>query len=239
MGLEWAEVLRLQPAEPAAVRRPTNTNGNRFLPQESSPTILACLPLPGLSADDFFLSTAYEYRYCEYAHYVNREGPVVAKTQASAARYALRADLGSLIDTAAGFTQLYERWIRLRLGNGQGGLTPARLRILFLLHEGGPQKMTEIARKAHLAPRSLTALIDGLEKECLAERRAHQTDRRAIVVTLTAAGLQAVEERSGPYWDAKNFLFGALSAEERQVMVEIYNRWTSMIATDLKQLGDD
>src|SRR5215207_4760186 len=98
---------------------------NQFLPQESSPRFLRASPLPGLSADDFFLSTAYEYRYCEHAHYVNREGRIVAKMHAPAATTAPVSDLGSLIETAAGFTQLYERWIRLRLGNGQDGVTPA------------------------------------------------------------------------------------------------------------------
>lgn len=144
----------------------------------------------------------------------------------------------ALIDKAHGFTQMYERWLARRLGGGDG-VTLARLKVLFILHDLGPQKISVLARDAKVAPRTLTTLVDALEREGLARRIPHTVDRRATIIEMTPAGMKAVESKSGPYWAAKNFLFVGLTAEERNTMSRIYDRWSKMVEEDLVRMGEE
>jgi DNA-binding MarR family transcriptional regulator len=147
-------------------------------------------------------------------------------------------DFEALIDKAHGFTQMYERWLTRRLGGGDGVTLP-RLKVLFILHDLGPQKMSVLARDAKVAPRTLTTLVDALEREGLARRIPHSVDRRATIIEMTPAGMKAVESKSGPYWAAKNFLFVGLTAEERNTMSRIYDRWSRMVEEDLTRMGEE
>lgn len=144
--------------------------------------------------------------------------------------------LDVLVDRAHGFAQIYERWIAKRLGDG---VTLARLRVLFILHDNGPQQMSALARAAKVAARTLTTFVDALEREGLARRVPHDTDRRATMVEITPAGIRAVESKSAPYWAAKNFLYGELKLDEAQLMIRIYDRWFVMVAEDLQRMGVD
>lgn len=144
----------------------------------------------------------------------------------------------ALIDAVEGFAPIYERWVRRRLGDGQMGLTLPRLRLLIRMEQGGPQKMSELARQAKVTPRMLTTLVDGLEREGLARRRPHESDRRATIVEITPAGATVVKEKAAPYWAAKTFLFGSLDQEERRLMQNIYENLSKRLSADLKAMGD-
>ncbi|MCE7032708.1 MarR family transcriptional regulator [Lysobacter sp. GX 14042] len=52
----------------------------------------------------------------------------------------------------------------------------------------GATGITELARAAELNPGAMTRLIDRLEARRLVERSADPSDRRAVQVTMTAAG---------------------------------------------------
>jgi DNA-binding MarR family transcriptional regulator len=63
-------------------------------------------------------------------------------------------------------------------------------------HLAGPESRTarDLAEHLGVAQSSVTAVIDRLERAGLAERHAHPTDRRALIVALTDAGRAAVED---------------------------------------------
>ncbi len=57
-------------------------------------------------------------------------------------------------------------------------LSGARLRVLFAVKEAGSMRMGDLATQLGVAPRTVTDLVDGLEKEGLLTRRPDPTDRR-------------------------------------------------------------
>ncbi|MCW5717668.1 MAG: MarR family transcriptional regulator [Bauldia sp.] len=146
--------------------------------------------------------------------------------------------LAALIDRAQSVKQLSDRWLQRRLGEGAGGVTPARLNVMMLLHEEGPQKMGDLARRSRMVPRSMTTIIDCLEREGLAQRRPHPTDRRATMIELTKAGREAVEGNAGPYQTATSLLFDALLPGEPEMLLSVYDRWFSIISEDLRRMGE-
>src|SRR5213594_3649706 len=57
----------------------------------------------------------------------------------------------------------------------------------MLLHKG-PQPVNEIGRRIELTNGAITTAVDRLESRGLVRREAHENDRRARIVRLTAAG---------------------------------------------------
>ncbi|MBO1902617.1 MarR family transcriptional regulator [Leucobacter weissii] len=66
-------------------------------------------------------------------------------------------------------------------------LTETRLHALWVLHHGGAATQQALSHALGITPRSVSALVDALVGTGYAERRAHPTDRRAVLVTLTPA----------------------------------------------------
>lgn len=77
------------------------------------------------------------------------------------------------------------------------------------------QRMTTLARAAHLSGPRATQLMSRLEKRGLVERRTGDADGRAIVATLTADGLALLEEASPAFTkDVQARVFNRLTAEQ-------------------------
>jgi len=71
-----------------------------------------------------------------------------------------------------------------RLGGGRG-------KILFQLRDG-PATLSELAQANGVDAPYATLIVDKLEEHGLVERRPHPDDRRRKLVTLTAAGHEAI-----------------------------------------------
>jgi DNA-binding MarR family transcriptional regulator len=71
------------------------------------------------------------------------------------------------------------------------GLSLSRAKILGALERSGPSNQSTLAVAFDLAPRTITELVDVLERDGLVERRTDPADRRARQVHLTAAGHEA------------------------------------------------
>ncbi|WP_225850503.1 MarR family transcriptional regulator [Streptomyces sp. HPF1205] len=69
------------------------------------------------------------------------------------------------------------------------GLSVSRLRLLrALATTTEPLRMRDLGEALGIAPRTVTSLVDALEREGLVERVRHPTDRRAFLLTLTPVG---------------------------------------------------
>src|ERR1700704_5806952 len=75
------------------------------------------------------------------------------------------------------------------------GLTESRLQILTYLYFAPDRQMTlgQLAEAQSLVPRTVTGLVDKLERDGLVRRVPDPTDRRAVRAQLTRAGNARVE----------------------------------------------
>ncbi len=78
------------------------------------------------------------------------------------------------------------------------GLTESRLQILTYLYFSPDHQMPlgELAEAQNLVPRTVTGLIDNLERDGLVRRVPDPSDRRSVRAQLTRAGLARVETMS-------------------------------------------
>ena len=101
------------------------------------------------------------------------------------------------------------------------GLSMARTKILRRLHEHGPTRQNVLAVDFGLSPHSITDVVDGLERQGLAERRPDPTDRRAKLVAITAAGETGLELANATRERLLKQLFGALSEEDQATFLRL------------------
>lgn len=114
--------------------------------------------------------------------------------------------------------QLFELAVRLgdamERGLAERGLTRARAELLWRLQRRGPSTQRALSEDLRCTPRNVTGLVDALETAGLVERRAHPTDRRATLVTLTDAGAQLAAPMDAGYQAMGRELFDDFSEDE-------------------------
>lgn len=77
------------------------------------------------------------------------------------------------------------------------GLTLGQWRVLRLLADGGGHAMSEVAHYAMLPASTLTKAVDQLVSANLVYRQADPSDRRRILIHLTARGRRLQQRLSG------------------------------------------
>jgi DNA-binding MarR family transcriptional regulator len=132
-------------------------------------------------------------------------------------------DPGQLAD------QLYRLTRRLRGAQAQRlaplGLTPAQERALRLITRSEePPRMTELADRLGIVPRSLTTVIDALEEAGLVSREIDARNRRAILLRLTDRGAAVRDELREARRRAAEDLFAPLSETDREVLAGLLAR---------------
>src|ERR1700712_3990267 len=63
---------------------------------------------------------------------------------------------------------------------------------LSQLGNAGPMTARELSRRIGLTPSTVTSVLDRLQVAGLADRAAHPTDRRQIVISLTSKGKKSL-----------------------------------------------
>lgn len=115
----------------------------------------------------------------------------------------------------------------------ESGLTQARIHLLWVLGAAGPSQQRELAAALDVTPRNVTGLVDGLVASGHVTREPHPTDRRATLVTPTAAGRAVIEENQAGYADLAQQLFGDLDAARladfSAVLDETITRFTRLM----------
>jgi DNA-binding MarR family transcriptional regulator len=84
---------------------------------------------------------------------------------------------------------------RLRQTKARGELTLPETSALARLDRGGPTTSSALAKVEQISPQSMGATLGGLEDRGLLERRPDPADGRRVVLSLTAAGMQALQNR--------------------------------------------
>lgn len=77
---------------------------------------------------------------------------------------------------------------RVRVGDVESGIGPARLSILSVLVFGGERTVTELAAAEQVRVPTMSALVRGLEADGLVRRTPDREDRRAVRLRATEKG---------------------------------------------------
>ncbi|MET0423111.1 MAG: MarR family transcriptional regulator [Actinoplanes sp.] len=117
---------------------------------------------------------------------------------------------------AAGFERFYEVLRRLT-PREELSLTAAST--LRRLERSGPHRLCELYAPEGVTQPAMTQLITRLEKEGLAARGSDPADGRAVVVTITDAGRDAVARRREGRAQALSVLLQGLSPAEHAAIV--------------------
>jgi DNA-binding MarR family transcriptional regulator len=102
-----------------------------------------------------------------------------------------------------------------RLGAGRG-------KILFQLRHGA-MTLSELAEANAMDAPYVTLIVDKLESHGLVERRPHPDDRRRKLVTLTAAGRDAIAT-ADTILLRPPLAMGALGSEDLRQLIELVDR---------------
>jgi DNA-binding MarR family transcriptional regulator len=91
---------------------------------------------------------------------------------------------------------------RLRQRKADGELTMPESTCLSRLDREGPATSSALAKQAQISPQSMGATLAALEERGLVERRPDPADGRKVVMSLTAAGRRALDQRRATGTDA-------------------------------------
>jgi DNA-binding MarR family transcriptional regulator len=80
------------------------------------------------------------------------------------------------------------------LGSAAEETTIAQYRTLVVLASRGPQRMVDLAGALDVAPSTAGRMCDRLVRKRLIRRHRPRADRRAVLVSITAAGRQVVDQ---------------------------------------------
>lgn len=124
-----------------------------------------------------------------------------------------------LVQLLPAVDRAFGRWAK-SLIESEGG-TPARMRLLGVLHCKGPQIMAGLGTDLGVTPRQVTNLVDALEGEGLVRRAAHPTDRRATVIEVTAQGGKAACQFWQPFHDKLAGLYRELPKKDQRELARL------------------
>ncbi len=110
-------------------------------------------------------------------------------------------------------------------------LSPSRTHLLWELGQRGPVTQRVLAESLRVTPRAITGLVDILAASGLVTRESHPTDRRATLVTLTAAGRRLTNKLKRDHRALARALFDQMSTREFQH----FERGLATVITQLRE----
>ncbi|WP_449282259.1 MarR family winged helix-turn-helix transcriptional regulator [Leucobacter sp.] len=121
-------------------------------------------------------------------------------------------------------------------------LTESRVHALWVLQHAGPSTQQTLARALGVTPRSVSALVDGLESSGYLERRPHPGDRRAVLVTLTPPAERLMERMQDEHRELAADLLGAVDEADRDAFARgvdaVFWRLTALVRDESVHYGD-
>ena len=109
---------------------------------------------------------------------------------------------------------------RLRQTSVVGEISLSQASVLSLLEREGPASPGILATRERISPQSMGTILFSLEELGLISRTPDPTDRRSLVISLTEAGLQAVQgARRQREERLARVLADHFTAEEQQVLI--------------------
>jgi DNA-binding MarR family transcriptional regulator len=104
------------------------------------------------------------------------------------------------------------------LGAAAEETTIAQYRALVVLASRGPLRLVDLASALDVAPSTAGRMCDRLVRKGLARRHRARGDRRAVLISLTAAGRRVVDEATGRRRALIEEILARLPAPEQQAV---------------------
>jgi DNA-binding MarR family transcriptional regulator len=114
------------------------------------------------------------------------------------------------------------------------GLTTARVHLLWVLQHAGPSTQQTLARLCEVSPRNITGLVDALETSGHVRRAPHPSDRRAVLVELTASATETMAQMEKEHAELNATLLESVAPADRDAVergiTAIANRLESLVS---------
>ncbi|MCW2741071.1 MAG: Bacterial regulatory protein MarR [Blastococcus sp.] len=105
-------------------------------------------------------------------------------------------------------------------------LSPHQARALLVVCEGDGVRLTDLAERLRIAPRSATEVADGLQERGLIERSRDPGDRRAVLLRPTDEGRRIHREIAAARRADSAELYARLSEADRATLARILRSLT-------------
>jgi DNA-binding MarR family transcriptional regulator len=134
-------------------------------------------------------------------------------------------------------TDKLNRLLFMRLLAERGG-HPGQAMCLWVLcgHDGISQR--ELAGMMHLAPPTVTAMLQKMERHGLVERRPDEHDQRTTRLSLTDAGREMAAEIRDAQTDYVNDTIGALPEADRREFGRLLDSLADNLRAALERFGE-
>ncbi|MES9560267.1 MarR family transcriptional regulator [Streptomyces sp. NPDC007076] len=96
--------------------------------------------------------------------------------------------------------------------------------LTHLYEQGASQRMSTLAQEFDVAPRTVTTLVDGLERRGLVQRAPDPHDRRAVLVSVTGKGNALMQEIEWGRQALADELVNGLTRDERVEFARLLNK---------------
>jgi DNA-binding MarR family transcriptional regulator len=105
----------------------------------------------------------------------------------------------------------------------RGGTWPG-FRVMFVLWLAGPAEAKRVAELSGMSRAAVSALVNTLERDGLVERRQADHDRRAVRLSLTPAGHDAITSAFRAHNQREQAWAGLLTEPERATLVALLEK---------------
>lgn len=103
-------------------------------------------------------------------------------------------------------------------------LTPPQLHSVVWLGQDGPLPMGELARRVGVTEKTITGIVDRLEREGYAQRERDPADRRVVHARLTPRGKETADRIHGQAHENLSTFLSLLDPEERTALLRIFEK---------------
>jgi DNA-binding MarR family transcriptional regulator len=104
---------------------------------------------------------------------------------------------------------------------GKYGITTEQWRVLACIKSRGPLRLSDIASMLERRQNSMSMLIDRMVKVHLVRRTRDRKDRRAVFVSMTDKGKEAIEPAVPAGWEFMHKLLSPLSYDDQRALASM------------------
>ena len=113
------------------------------------------------------------------------------------------------------------------------GLTATQIHALLWLGHDGPLTMGELARRVSVTEKTVTGIVDRLERDGFLHRERDAADRRVVRARATGRGAAVSRDIEGGVLEKLVGLLGLLDPRDRRALVGILDRLTERLEDTL------